>query len=217
VTRLILLRHGQTDWNIDGRYQGHAYPPLNEVGVAQAHAVAAQLKGLGVTALYSSDLRRARQTAEIIAASLALPVRLDARLREIQLGEWEGLRQDEVLARFPVEWAARQRDPLYSRAPGGESVAEVAARVWAAANEVAHAQQTGSVLIVSHGLALATLLCRARGVPLERARDFIPDNAQLQVIELCLVVNSCLHEPATPPPPDQPASDQPQAGQHHEG
>lgn len=180
MTRLILIRHGQTDWNLDGRYQGQADPPLNEAGLAQAQALAMTLRvrGQSVTALYSSDLRRACQTAEIIAASLGRPVRLEARLREIHQGEWEGLRHDEVLARYPGDWAARRCDPLHSHPPGGESVAEVAARVWAAANEVAHAhaQQTGSVLIVSHGLVLATLLCRAHSVPLTEARNLIPDN-----------------------------------------
>jgi alpha-ribazole phosphatase len=183
MTRLILVRHGETDWNVAGRYQGQADPPLNANGQARAKALAAQLAGTRIEAIYSSDLQRARETAEIIARRLGLTVKLDRRLREINQGEWEGLLVTEVTARYPLEWAARENDPLGARAPGGESVVEVAARVWAAADEIARAHPVGPVLIVSHGLALATLLCRVRGVPLQQARDLILDNAKPEMIK----------------------------------
>ena len=183
MTALWLVRHGQTDWNVEGRWHGQADPPLNSTGRAQAQALAAQLNGTGFAALYASDLQRARVTAEIIAQRVGRPVTLDVRLREISQGQWEGMLGDNVSEQYPGEWAARVADPVNGRAPGGESVGAVAARVWAAAGDIARAHPAGPVLVVSHGLALATLLCRARGLPLTEARLLIPDNARVEVID----------------------------------
>lgn len=182
MTQLIVVRHGETDWNRDGRYQGQADPPLNEQGRAQAGMLADELAGESFEAIYSSDLQRAVETARIIARRPGLPVSLDKRLREIDQGEWEGLPVDEIAARYPQLWAGRQHDALHTRPPGGETLSEVAARVWAAADDIARLHPGGRVLIVSHGLALATLLVRARGVPLERAYDYVPGNAQAEEI-----------------------------------
>lgn len=182
MTVLWLARHGQTDWNASGRWQGQSEVPLNAQGRAQAAALAARLNGTPFEAVYSSDLQRARVTAEIIAQRLGLPLRCDGRLREINHGQWEGLLGSEIPARFPVEWQARERDPLHTPSPGGESPVQVAARVWAAADDIARAHPAGPVLIISHGFALATLLCRARGLPLEIAPELIPANARVEVI-----------------------------------
>jgi alpha-ribazole phosphatase len=183
MTQLWLIRHGQTDWNLEGRYQGQADPPLNATGQAQAEALAAHLDGRRFEAIYSSDLQRARATAEAIADRHGLPLKLDARLREIHQGEWDGLRVTEIMARYPREWAARESNPAEARPPGGESPREVAGRVWAAADDIARTHPGGRVLVVSHGFSLATLLCRARGLPLGRAFDLILDNARPEVIE----------------------------------
>ena len=91
MTEIWIVRHGQTDWNVEGRYQGQADRPLNAVGLAQAQQAAEQLRGRDFAAIYSSDLQRARVTAEIIAGQLGLPVQVDRRLREVNQGEWEGL------------------------------------------------------------------------------------------------------------------------------
>ncbi len=177
MARFILARHGVTDWNLAGRYQGQADPPLNATGHQQAQALADKLAGEPLEAIYSSDLQRAFHTALPIAERLGLTVNVEPRLREVNQGEWEGMLHPDILARYPEEWAARQRDPLHSRSPGGESVHEVSARVWAAADDIARAHPAGPVLIVSHGLALACLLCKARGLPVAQARDHIPENA----------------------------------------
>jgi broad specificity phosphatase PhoE len=177
LTQFILVRHGATEWNETGRYQGQADPPLNEAGRRQAELLAEQLAGAPVQAVYSSDLRRACHTARAAAARLGLPVNVEPRLREVSQGAWEGMLHADILAQYPQEWAARQADPLHGRPPGGESVAEVAARALAAAGDIARAHPEGPVLIVSHGLTLAVLLCMARGLPLETARDHIPENA----------------------------------------
>lgn len=188
MTQFWLVRHGQTDWNVEGRWQGQveSAPPLNAAGQAQAEALAAQLNGARFEAIYSSDALRARETAGILAARLRLTVKVDPRLREIHQGEWEGMLGRDIADRYPAAWAARERDPLHARPPGGESVAEVAARLWRAADDILRVHPVGQLLIVSHGLALATLICRARGLPLTQAYQVVPDNAHPEVIEWTL-------------------------------
>jgi len=157
--------------------------PLNPTGLAQARTLAAQLEGQPFNVIYSSDLQRARQTAQILSNHLGLVLRLDPRLREIHQGEWQGLLVSELSVRYSEAMAARRSNPLTARAPGGESVAEVASRVWAAAGEIARAYPTGRVLVVSHGLALATLIAKGRGVPLEQVYSLIPENAHPCIVE----------------------------------
>jgi len=182
MTQLYLVRHGQTDWNLEGRYQGQTDLPLNAAGRAQAASLSQELAGIPFTAVYSSDLRRARETAEILAAARGLAVQLDPRLREIGLGVWEGQLFTEIATRYPVEWAERLRDPLNARPAGGECVAEVARRAAEAASDIARAHPAGPVLIVSHGVALATLLCQARGRPLAETYQAIPNNSHPEVV-----------------------------------
>lgn len=178
MTELWLVRHGETDWNREGRLQGHGDPPLNATGLAQAERVADMLAGRRVDAVWSSDLRRARQTADAIARTTGVPVHLDPRLREVDHGEWSGLVKDDVAAMHPSEWSRWASEPLTGRPPGGESVLDVARRVGAAADDIQLSHPSGRVVVVSHGLALAALRCRAEGVPLERARSLIPPNAE---------------------------------------
>jgi len=183
MTQLILVRHGQTDWNVEGRYQGQTDRPLNAAGRAQAEALARQLAPGQFAAIYSSDLLRALETAQIIATGLGLPVQVDRRLREINLGDWEGRQVAEIAAQYQGAWADRARDPGRSRAPGGETVAEVAARLADAAAHIARRHPGGTVVVVSHGVALATLICQARQRPLAEAYSLIPDNGRTEAID----------------------------------
>jgi broad specificity phosphatase PhoE len=182
LTEVYLVRHGQTDWNVDGRYQGWADIPLNNTGFDQAHALASVLKRQTYVALYSSDLSRARQTAEVIGQYVGLPVQIDQRLREIDQGEWEGQRVAEVKLRYHAVIETGEKDPVNTPAPGGESVAQVAARAAQALNEITAHHPTGPVLAVMHGLILATLVCQARGIPLHDVYDYIPNNAHSEII-----------------------------------
>ncbi len=180
-TELWLVRHGQTDWNIQGRYQGQSDIPLNESGLAQAQALSEELRaeqaaGKHFTAIYSSDLERACRTAEIIAGPLGLPVRIDARLREINQGDWEGKNYRAIVAQYQDLLALREEDALQSRAPGGESTLEVAERVRAAADDIAAAHPGETVLVVSHGVALACLIAQANGQPLQNVYNMLPRN-----------------------------------------
>jgi alpha-ribazole phosphatase len=183
MTQLYLVRHGQTDWNVEGRYQGQSDLPLNAVGRAQAAQLSQRLAGIPFIAVYSSDLQRAKETAEILAAVGGLAVQVDPRLREIKLGQWEGQLMTEIVARYPAAWAERQRDPVHARAPEGETVAEVAERVAEAATAIARAHPAGPVLVVSHGVALATLICQARRQPLPETYEAIPPNGQPEIVE----------------------------------
>jgi 2,3-bisphosphoglycerate-dependent phosphoglycerate mutase len=183
MTELWLVRHGQTDWNAQGRYQGQADMPLNAAGILQAEAAAGRLAGQAFAAIYSSDLIRALRTAEIIAARVGLPIQTDTRLREIHQGEWQGMLVTEIAARYADLVSRWRSGPTTARAPGGESVSEVAARLWAAADDIAAAHPGGRVLVVSHGLALATLIARAQQAPLEQVYTLIPDNAAAQMVE----------------------------------
>lgn len=180
MTELWLVRHGQTDWNRTGRWQGQApfAPGLNETGRSQVLTMRGGLKDVPLSAIYSSDLLRARQTAELIAAPLGLTVSLEPRLREIDLGVWEGMPSEEIEAKYSRELAERARNPLYSRAPNGESTHDVAERVFAAVNDIVNKHPSDSILIVSHGIALAVIICRAKGFQLEDAYQHVPENAQ---------------------------------------
>jgi broad specificity phosphatase PhoE len=176
VAKLWLVRHGQTDWNIEGRWQGQANPPLNATGCEQAQALVNELADVKFEAIYSSDLQRAYETAFAVAKDKDLPVQVDSRLREINLGEWEGMLGIEIAQKYPVLWSERENNPLDSHPPGGESVMELAQRIIPAISDILEKHLRGSVLIVSHGLALAVFLCHIRGLPLQQAFEQIPEN-----------------------------------------
>ncbi len=178
MTQCCLVRHGQTDWNKKGLYTGQSDIPLNEAGREQAAVLARKLKGQKFAAIYTSDLIRARETAEIIAAAFGLPIHPDARLREINQGEWEGLHVEVIRMQYNDLWMKKQADPASVRPPGGETISEVAARVFAATDEIATKYPDSPVLVVSHGLAIATLICRAENIPIGQAYDKIPQNTE---------------------------------------
>src|SRR5512136_235874 len=104
MTTLVLIRHGQTDWNVEGRWQGQADPPLNDRGREQARFVAEYQSQFGFAALHSSDLRRAMETAQVIGAEMRLPVIPQPRLREINLGKWQGMLAADIEAQYPDEF-----------------------------------------------------------------------------------------------------------------
>ena len=146
---LLLARHGETDWNLERRWQGHAESDLTANGRAQAQALGEQLRGRGIHAIYSSALRRARDTAGIVGAELGLPVQVQEALREVDVGEWAGLTTDEIEQRYP-EGAARRRGGGTGW-EHGESIDAMSARIAAALVEIAAAHEDETVLVVTHG------------------------------------------------------------------
>jgi len=178
MTHLCLIRHGQTDWNLEGRYQGQSDVPLNEKGLEQAKSLIEKLDGQTFAAIYSSDLERARQTAEPVAKTLGMTVNIEPRLREINQGQWEGVLVENIKARYAEIWSQRTEDPANVRPPGGETVREVATRVYAALDDIARKYPGENVLVVSHGLSIATAICRTKDIPVGQAYTVIPDNVQ---------------------------------------
>lgn len=178
MTKFCLVRHGQTDWNLEGRYQGQSDVPLNEYGLKQAQSLVESLNGHTFAAIYSSDLMRAQQTAQPISNKLGIQVQIERRLREINQGEWEGVLVEDIKARYAEIWSLRTVDPASVRPPGGETVREVAERVYAALDEISRLFPNGRLLIVSHGLSIATAICRGKGIPVGQAYTVIPENVQ---------------------------------------
>ena len=159
MRRLILLRHGRTSWNDTGRAQGHADISLDEVGRAQAVAVAPYLASLDLVAIWTSDLARARETADIIGRAANLQVKSDQRFREYDVGERQGLTIPEAAARFPAlgeKWEMGNPPP---GVPGAETYADVAARIVAACREALDSLGAGETgLVVTHGACLKVAL-----------------------------------------------------------
>jgi len=166
VTRLVLVRHGQTAWNLEGRAQGHTDVGLDETGQAQAIALAPYVAAMAPTALWSSDLARARQTADELAAATGLPVRADARLREFDAGERAGLTVAEFAERFPDSHAAWLDGDLTGHVPGAETTEQVVARVVPALREIWDATAEGETsVVVAHGACLRVSLVALLGWP----------------------------------------------------
>ncbi len=153
VLHVALIRHGPTEWNESGRFQGSTDLPLSERGRGHARAIARALAGHRVRKVYSSDLRRARETAQVIADAYGVPLVDDPRLREFDFGRWEGLTWDEILAEDP-ELARRPRSAArYYRPAGGESFESVRGRVRAFLDDVI-AKAESPVAVVTHAGAL---------------------------------------------------------------
>jgi len=163
---VLLVRHGRTAWNAQRRFQGQLDPPLDEVGVAQAAAVAPVLAALEPVALLCSDLQRARDTAAPLAAMTGLLVAPDARLREIALGEWQGLTRAEAAERFPVEheeWTLG-RD-VRRGGSTGETYAEVGRRAVACLDDALDSAGEGLVVAVTHGGTARAVIGTLLGLP----------------------------------------------------
>jgi probable phosphoglycerate mutase len=181
-THFILVRHGETLWNLEGRRQGQADSPLTPLGVAQARAIAHRLAGEGADALYSSDLPRALLTAEQISAACGLPVVADAQLREKSFGVLEGLRPDEVLVRYPEVAAHLERKSPDYAPPGGESLAAAQRRGIAALTGLARRHPGGRLIVVSHGALLGIFLRHVLGISLSAPRRFALQNGSLSFV-----------------------------------
>jgi broad specificity phosphatase PhoE len=162
-TLLFLARHGQTEDNARQIFQGQGGSGLNARGRAQAARLAARVAGT-VDAIVSSDLERARETADIVARMARLEVTFDRALREVDVGAWTGLSTEDVQARFPEEWAAWRSGVDVPRG-GGETYADLAERVVASLAALAERARGKRVLVVSHGAALRSAVCKTLGLP----------------------------------------------------
>ena len=180
VTTIHLARHGETDWNRELRWQGHADPPLNALGRQQARALAESLAEMRIAAVYSSDLLRASETAEIVAGRLEVPLHLDAALRELDVGSWQGQTLSELEARH-AEAVARWKESGEHGWEGGESHAEMAARVLEAIRSIAAEHVGQEILVVSHGGPMRALRAFAAGL------DYPGDRRSVRYTDNCEV------------------------------
>ncbi|MET3944234.1 histidine phosphatase family protein [Corynebacterium mucifaciens] len=163
--RLILLRHGETEYNASSRMQGQLDTVLSDRGVAQAHAAAKELRGLGISKIVSSDLMRAKHTADVVGADLGLPVGVDTRLRETHLGDWQGKTHSEVDNEHGGARAVWRTDASWAP-PRGESRLEVAARAREVVDELMRDYRQwddSAVLLVAHGGTIAALTASLLG------------------------------------------------------
>jgi probable phosphoglycerate mutase len=181
VTTLLLARHGETDWNSERRWQGHADQPLNARGREQARVLGAELSGRPIDAIYSSDLLRARETAEIVASELGLEVRVEPGLREVDVGSWSGLAHGEIETNDPEGFRRWQEGGKGWE--HGESYDEMATRVVAAVTEIAAAHPDETLLVVTHGGSIRA--CRAAAAGLDYGRSRV---AGIGSTENCAVV-----------------------------
>ena len=180
MATIVLARHGETDWNRDNRFQGHADPTLNEAGREQSRALAERLAGDGIAAVYASPLQRAKETAEIVAGRLELPVSTVEALREIDVGEWSGLTRTEVEERFP-EAFARWLDYAHGW-EHGETYEALGARVLPALLDLARRHNGERILVVTHGGPIRAVAAQAAGIGYGEARR------QATVVGNCAVV-----------------------------
>lgn len=188
MTELIVVRHGETLWNVEGRLQGHLDSDLSPLGACQAEAIARRVGQDRFAALYSSDLGRAFRTAQPIARATGLPIRTDPRLRERHLGIFQGLTMAEILERFPDDhrrFASGDPDHIV---PGGESGRQRYDRTVACAEEIASRHPGERVLMVTHGGVLNGLLRRALGIDLAFPLSYRLFNATINtffVLDCC--------------------------------
>jgi broad specificity phosphatase PhoE len=181
-----MIRHGETDWNRDNRFQGHADPPLNETGRAQALTLACGIQDEQFSAIYTSPLRRAHETAAILGAQLGLEPIREPAFMEVDVGSWSGLTRTDVEARFPAGFA---RWLEYGHGwDDGETYDELGARVVAGLLAIAARHEDAAVLAVTHGGPIRSALAAAEHVPFEEARRSI------HVIENCAVVGLAVRD-----------------------
>jgi len=182
--RILLVRHGETDWNRQRRFQGRSDIPLNRAGRDQAKALARALKDESLVAIHSSPLVRAKETANLIGAfHPQTPFIEEADLIEMDLGEFDGAEAQGWAAKYPDFRREWQKAPASVRMPGGESLLDVQARATAALDRITNRYSEGNSLLVSgHNFVNLSILCHALDMPLDRFRDLKQGNAALNVL-----------------------------------
>lgn len=180
---MILVRHGQTDWNVKARYMGWLDEGLNGEGVRQAERLARRLDRWPISAVYSSPLSRALRTAEIVAGPHSLPVQTVPELGEMKIGDWEGLFAGDIAARYPDLWKAWRASPGDFRMPRGESLGEVRERAAAALGRIMDSAEGAMVLAVTHDVVVRLMAAQCLGVSTAIYRRLEVGNASMTIIE----------------------------------
>ena len=183
MTTIFFIRHGQTEWNKTLRYQGHSDIELTAEGLHQAELVANRLAKEPFSAIYSSDLVRARVTADTIAKKHGLPVTVTPDFREVMFGAWEGLRYNQIYDGWPTAMDDFFQKPGQVKIPDGETFHAVKQRTDKALAEIRSKHDGQCVAVVTHGGAIRTMLCSALGISLDLLWCFRQDNTAVNIVE----------------------------------
>lgn len=182
--RLIIIRHGESEWNRIGRYQGQADAPLSELGARQANALANRLRNEPIDAIFTSPLQRARRTAEaVVQHHVDTPFAVESALLEIDHGDWQGLLTDEVIARYGpglIEWRLH---PTRAQMPNGESFSNILKRVLDLKERLCADYAEHNVLVSTHDVVVKILVADALGMDMDRINRIWVTNASISVIE----------------------------------
>ena len=181
LTKIILIRHGQTDWNIAGRYQGQADIALSDVGIKQAEILAQNFPVKKIDAIYSSDLKRAHFTANKIGEKFDVNVKTVKAFREICFGDWEGLTYEQITKKWPIALNNFFQAPDILEIPNGETFVEVQKRAMAALHEIIDQHNDSTVVIVSHGAILRTVIAGVLHTPLKYLWSFRQENTAVNI------------------------------------
>jgi broad specificity phosphatase PhoE len=182
MTELLLVRHGETDWNAERRFQGHADPPLNDIGRRQARELADELAGERIDAVYTSDLARARETAAILAERGGIPVVALPELREIDVGEWQGLTWPEIEERYPE--GVRAWHETGNGWQQGETYDELGARILTVLRRIVAEHAGERVLVVGHGGTVRAIRAHLEGRSVAESRRQSPAIGNCEVFRV---------------------------------
>ena len=179
ITEFIVVRHGETDYNNSLRFQGQIDIPLNQKGIEQAEKVAGFLKDIPLQAIYSSSLKRARTTAEIIGRVKGIEPQTTDALREMSFGIWENMNSSDIQKKYAKEWKDFFASPASTKIPQGESMSDVQKRAYPVVQQILDQYPEGDVAFVAHGGIIRVLICTMLGLDLNRAWHLHVGNASV--------------------------------------
>lgn len=182
--KIYLIRHGEVAWNKENAYVGVTDLPLNDTGREQAARLADYMKNKKISAVYSSNLSRAKETAQTIASQMGLPVQEVAELHEVNYGDWEGVNEREIATRWPDEFKEWRAQPMDVQIPGGESFTEMRNRAYGAFRTIARSHPDENVAVVAHKSVNRVILCCLMGVDPNLYRRIGQGNACVNIVEV---------------------------------
>jgi phosphoserine phosphatase len=194
MTSIVLIRHGETDWNVEGRYQGQADPPLNQRGFEQAHELVESLSSINLDLLYTSPLKRAAQTASILAKRLTIPLHVEPGLVEIHQGDWQTRLRSEIEALYPDLFRRWETTPWEVSPPNGETLTQVQARVETAMQAILDRHPGKCIGIVAHRIPIALIKIRFQGLDAGIIRSLHLPNIYFEVIPIGSKRDECSQE-----------------------
>lgn len=182
MTKLILIRHGKTTWNLSGRYQGQTNTELSLEGIEQAKKIATRLRMEKIDQIYSSDLSRAYQTAKHIAHYHSLTVQKEYSLREIDFGQWEGLTYDQIEQTWPQELHLLFTNASQANIPGGETIQALTNRLSSKIDQLVSQNEHKTIVVVSHGMAIRSIIAHYLHIPIDFVWSIRQDNTAINIL-----------------------------------